>query len=445
MSGGTTAPLRTDRFERILVVCTRQIGDVLLTTPLIDAAKTRWPAAQIDVLGFTGTLAMLRGNPQIGALIEVPSGSGWRQSMALIRRLWRRYDLALIAQYSDRAHLYGAVAARRRSGQVPAQRYTSWWKRLLLEHAVEVGEERTHAVLEKLELLAPWAAPLREVRVRPPVAHELPDDIARRLHERFVVIHVPTLVRYKQWPIPHHIALVQGLLVDGFQVVLSGGPSAADRLRTAEVVRGVGAARRVGAEHEISAARRVSTEQTVDVAQGPGRIDDDQLLDTAGMLDLGQLVSLLRRAVLYIGPDTSITHLAAACETPLIALYGPVDPRIFGPWPQGHAPVQPYVKRASRQWPQQPPEPPQQPPAPAQRPDALGAASAPSPTIVLLQGDPACVPCNQAGCERHNESRSDCLETMAPERVLDEARALLGTAPVLSAPRSIPIHALRSQ
>jgi len=28
-----------DRFERILVVCTRQIGDVLLTTPLIRAAR----------------------------------------------------------------------------------------------------------------------------------------------------------------------------------------------------------------------------------------------------------------------------------------------------------------------------------------------------------------------------------------------------------------------
>ena len=68
-----------DAFARILVICTRQIGDVLLTTPLIDAAKQRWPAARIDVLGFAGTLGMLRGNPQIGELIEVPAGSGWLQ------------------------------------------------------------------------------------------------------------------------------------------------------------------------------------------------------------------------------------------------------------------------------------------------------------------------------------------------------------------------------
>lgn len=362
-----------DDFQRILVVCTRQIGDMLLTTPLIDAAKARWPNAQVDVLGFAGTLGILRGNPQIGELIEVAGGSGWLQSLALIRRLWRRWDLALIAQYSDRAHLYGYVAARRRSGQVPVQRGTSWWKRRLLEQAVEIGFDRTHAVIEKLELLLPWAPLPQSVRVVAPAARELPADLAARIGPRCVVIHVPTLVRYKQWPIPHHVELVRGLLADGHTVVLSGGPSAADRARTAEVVQGVGS------------------------------VDAGRLLDVAGTLDLAQMVTLLRAAALYVGPDTSITHLAAACETPLIALYGPVDPRLFGPWPQGHPATQPYVKRARRQ-----------------QPATQGRG-----TIVLLQGDPACVPCNQAGCERHNDSRSDCLETMAPARVLAEARARL--------------------
>ena len=117
-----------DRFERILVVCTRQLGDVLLTTPLIRAARERWPAAAIDVLGFGGTLGMLRGNPDVGELIEVPAGSGWIASRRLLGRLWRRYDLALIAQYSDRAHLYGFAAAKRRSGQVTREA-KSWWKR----------------------------------------------------------------------------------------------------------------------------------------------------------------------------------------------------------------------------------------------------------------------------------------------------------------------------
>jgi heptosyltransferase-3 len=107
-----------DHFRRILVIVTRQIGDVLLTTPLIRAVRQRWPDARIDVLGFAGTLAILAGNPDIAELINVPPGSGWRQSWPLIRALWREYDLAVISQYSDRAHLYGLVAAGVRSGQV---------------------------------------------------------------------------------------------------------------------------------------------------------------------------------------------------------------------------------------------------------------------------------------------------------------------------------------
>ncbi len=391
--------MHADGLRRILVVCTRQIGDVLLTTPLIETARRRWPQARIDVLGFAGTLEILRGHADIGELIEVPAGAGWLQSLTLIRRLWRRYDLALVAQYSDRAHLYGFVAAARRSGQVPVQRGTSWWKRLLLEHAVEIGFDRTHAVIEKLALLAPWAAPPNAVEVRPPPARALPEAIAARLPRRYVVLHVPTLVRYKLWPIHHQIELVRGLLDDGIGVVLSGGPSTADRARTAEVAQGVAVA---------------------SDAHGFVSAPDAPLLDVAGQLDFGQLVTLLRGAALYVGPDTSITHLAAACGTPLVALYGPVDPRIFGPWPQGHPATQPYVRHALRQ----------RPPTPH------GGG------VVLLQGDPACVPCNQAGCERHNESRSDCLETMAAARVLAEARALLAglaVPPVAAAVVGLPV------
>ena len=54
-----------------------------------------------------------------------------------------------------------------------------------------------------------------------------------------------------------------------------------------------------------------------------------------GRLDWGQLAGLLSKACVYIGPDTSVTHLAAAAGCPTVALYGPTDPRLWGPWPAG--------------------------------------------------------------------------------------------------------------
>ena len=64
-----------DKIHRVLVILTRQIGDVLLSTPLIHAARQRWPQAQIDVLGFAGTLAVLRGNPDVSGFVEVHPGA----------------------------------------------------------------------------------------------------------------------------------------------------------------------------------------------------------------------------------------------------------------------------------------------------------------------------------------------------------------------------------
>lgn len=370
--------------RRVLVIVTRQLGDVLLTTPLIRRARQRWPEAALHVLGFQGTLGLLKGNADIDALIEVPAGAGWRASWPIIRRLWRRYDLALIGQPSDRAHLYGLVAARRRSGLVTWRWSKSWWQRALLDHAVVVPAERSHVVLEKLALMDPWwpvamasSPPVRSAdapsmtALVPPGPSALPVALLASLPRRYVVVQVPSLVAYKQWPLAHYAALVRALIDDGLPVVLTGGPGAADRDKVAEV-------------------------QSALASPAP------MVINVAGQLDLNQVTTLLGGACAYIGPDTSITHLAAACGVPVVALYGPVDPRIFGPWPAGAAAVQPWQRRADRQ--------------------QVGR-------VVVLQGPQPCVPCNGAGCEGHNASRSDCLVAIAPDRVLAEVRAVLSAAP----------------
>ncbi|HEU4458436.1 MAG TPA: glycosyltransferase family 9 protein [Methylibium sp.] len=362
---------RDDDFRSVLVVCTRQIGDVLLTTPLIAAAQARWPQARIDVLGFAGTLGMLRGNRCIGELIEVPPGSGWWASLGLIRRLWRRYDLALITQRSDRAFWYGLVAARRRAGLLMGPRRFDWWKRPFLAHGVVITDAHAHAVTEKLALLQPWLGAKAEaaaLHVEPPAARELPAALGSRLRARYLVVHAPSMWRYKQWPVEHFRVLVGALLADGHQVVLSGSGGANDQA--------------------VVAALR-------DLAPTPA------LLDASGQLDLDQLGTLLRGAALYVGPDTSITHLAVACGTPTIALYGPTPPTVWGPWPQGHP--------AGKPW---------QPVALLQRRGSL----------TLMQGPAPCVPCGRAGCEDHPGSRADCLQALDPQRVLAEARERLRAA-----------------
>jgi heptosyltransferase-1 len=47
---------------------------------------------------------------------------------------------------------------------------------------------------------------------------------------------------------------------------------------------------------------------------------------------LGELISLLRRARLFVGGDTGPMHLAAAVRVPVVAIFGPTDPARNGPY-----------------------------------------------------------------------------------------------------------------
>jgi heptosyltransferase-3 len=102
--------------------------------------------------------------------------------------------------------------------------------------------------------------------------------------------------------------------------------------------------------------------------------------------------------VLYIGPDTGITHLAAATNVPVIALYGPTNPVKWTPWPYGfEQSVNPFEK--------------------------IGSQTVNN--VFLLQGEKPCVPCHLEGCDRHQKSRSACLDELSSERVKETIHLIL--------------------
>jgi heptosyltransferase-3 len=122
-------------------------------------------------------------------------------------------------------------------------------------------------------------------------------------------------------------------------------------------------------------------------------------LNAAGKLTLGASACLVSRARIFVGPDTAMTHIAAALGTPTVALYGPTNPVKWGPWPRGHAPAaNPWRRCGSQQ----------------------------VRNVILLQGSGACVPCHHEGCERNIGSTSDCLQQLPAARVIAAVEHILG-------------------
>jgi heptosyltransferase III len=74
-------------------------------------------------------------------------------------------------------------------------------------------------------------------------------------------------------------------------------------------------------------ARRLELHMPVRWCAGP----EDPLPDAVRIDNLYELACWLATARVYIGNDSGITHLAAAVGTPVVALFGPTDPRIWAP------------------------------------------------------------------------------------------------------------------
>ena len=53
-----------------------------------------------------------------------------------------------------------------------------------------------------------------------------------------------------------------------------------------------------------------------------------------GEISIQIAAALLKKSLLLIANDSGLTHLAHALEVPVVAIYGPVDPTVYGPYPR---------------------------------------------------------------------------------------------------------------
>jgi heptosyltransferase-3 len=342
---------------RILVIALRRLGDVLLTTPLIRSLARAYPEAAIDVLVFKGTEGILAGNPDIAGVITMPPRPAAGESLALLRKVWRRYDLAVSTQGGDRPTFYAWAAGRRSVGFVERAGPAARVKRLALSQSVDVtpGLHRVHDVLRLAEALG--IQPIAEV-----VAPQ--GEPGAALHRPYAVIHAVPMFRYKRWTEDGWRALAKGLAARGLAVIATGGPSEADRAYLDEVWSGT---------------------------------PEVQRFD--GALSWPALTGLIGNATVYVGPDTSVTHLAAATGAPTIALYGPTDPRLWGPWPTGGLAA----------------------------PWAAAGTIQNRGNVWLVQNPLPCLPCQQEGCLRRLDSYSQCLDELTVRQVISAVDAALAT------------------
>jgi heptosyltransferase-3 len=346
----------------------RYLGDVLLTTPLLHSLRQAYPDALLDVLVFRNTASMLEGNADINHIITTPNRPKFIDHRQLFKQLFRQYDLAIATQAGDRPFLYTLLAAPLRIAIVPPKNTTGWWKRFFVQRWIEFDDENTHTALQNLKLLDLIDLPRCFSLVPPQTGNT--QQLAKQFpflldNTRYAVLHPHPQWTYKQWTLEGWVGIGHYLKKMGLKLVLSGGPDQ-------------------GEIDYVANLQRQLPEDTINLV---------------GRVSLGQLAYIVAQAKLYIGPDTGITHLAAATGVPVIALYGPTNPVKWAPWPSGfNQNINPFHKTGSQH----------------------------VNNVILIQGKADCVPCHLEGCDKHRQSRSQCLDTLSPELVEEAIRLALG-------------------
>ena len=342
---------------RILVVALRRLGDVLLTTPLTRSLRRAFPDARIEMLVFSDTAAILEGNPDIDAVIASPPRPSAAESLALARQLFRHYDLSITTQAGDRPSFFAIVAGKTRVG-VTEGRTIGSIKGMFLHRRMPMRED-LHRVAETLEL-----AKLIGIDPVAEVIAPRAERVAAAPDGPYAILHAAPFFRYKQWHAAGWRTAAQHLCARGLTLVATGGPSAAEKAYLDTIWDGI----------------------------------DIRRLD--GALSWPELATLIAGAKVFLGPDTSVTHLAAAAGCPTVALFGPTDPRRWAPWPAGGQIAQPFEECG-----------------PVQR----------RGNVIVVQNPLPGMPCGLEGCLRNVQSHSLCLDQMSAETVISALDMALST------------------
>jgi len=257
---------------RVAIIRLRSLGDCVLTTPALALLKAHRPDLRLAVVVEERFRAVFEDHPDVDVILppEAAALGRWRPALSLNLHGGTRS-----------AWLTAASGARRRAG-FGHFRFQALYNLRIPRAQQILGVERTVHTAEHLASAMFWlGVPAGEIpRAKLGGAAQRPEPIA--------VIHPVATSREKTWRADGFLAVAEQLRHTGLEPVFIG--AAGDDLSAFSAFRTVRGA------------------------------------------PLAQVRSLLASAALFVGNDSGPAHMAAAAGLPVVVIFGPSDPAIWGPW-----------------------------------------------------------------------------------------------------------------
>lgn len=319
-------------YRNILLIKMSSLGDVLHTLPFVAALRRRFPDAKITWVVHPQFADLIPGPPYVDRVIRFRRLSGnpaaFLKNFAECRALRRllhaeRFDLVVDLQGLFKSGLVALLSGcKNRIGPARMREGSSLISRPIPSRIEPNGEgnpqdELRHAVERNLDVARFLGASARTPEYPFPDLAAEENAVRQKLADAQVSPEAPYAVLVpetrwvtKRWPLEHFALLAERLTAEGLNVVLTGGPG--DRASGAKILQNF---------HRLR-------EKSDAVPRG-------RLIDLTGETTLRELAALIRSARIFISGDTGPLHIAAALQTPLVAVYGPTRPGRTGPYGAG--------------------------------------------------------------------------------------------------------------
>ncbi len=298
------SPSTLPDLSRILLLKPCCLGDVLLTTPLLETLRRSFPRAEITYAVGQWARPMIETSPHVDAVLPVPDRWTLGSALAMARELRREgFDAVFVPERSPLPALITLLAG------IPTRvGLDSRGRGFAYTFPVPVPESVVHEA--DLYLLLARALGLEAGERRLwffPTENDRAEAAAllasMQIDGRLVVLHPGggsnhgMVLERKRW-LPERWAAVADALYDelGARTLLVGG-----------------AAEDVLAERVRQHMRTPSTSVT-------------------RRWQWGVLAAVLESAALFLGHDTGMSLLANAVGTRHVVVFGPSDPQMYGPY-----------------------------------------------------------------------------------------------------------------
>ncbi len=276
--------IENDKVNRILVISLNNLGDVVLTFPVVDILRRDFPAADLSVVLGQKSRGLLINNSNIKHLFVLPQRDLWRQRLRWLMELRKeRFDLVV-----DLRHTLIPFFLMPRY-RTPLIRF---------------GKSSKHVRFRYLDILN-TVHPCEGTAERfcfQPTEHEQEETqnlLSERLNpgERFIVFAPGSANHRKRWVEERFAAVADWLTQEyGFRVIFTG------------------------TQDESLIIERIQSKMKMTA------------LDLSGQLSFHQFGIVLQQSVCVLLNDSAPLHLASYLNVPTLALFGPSNPSIYGPW-----------------------------------------------------------------------------------------------------------------